>query len=162
MSETASETRSNLVPMTWRELARIGAIGAVIGALSVGLYVLFHTYIFQAVLCRDQANTACGQAATYAAITTAFIASFVAVVVLAHIRVYRPLLIILAAILALWGIQSIVVVLPWYWALAGMIAVGALAYSLFAWIARIRSFILSAVAAIVIAVIIRCIIVLSP
>ena len=160
MNETASETRSNLVPMTWRELARIGAIGAVIGALSVGLYVLFHTYIFQAVLCRDQANTACGQAATYAAITTAFIASFVAVVVLAHIRVYRPLLIILAAILALWGIQSIVVVLPWYWALAGMIAVGALAYSLFAWIARIRSFILSAVAAIVIAVIIRCIIVL--
>lgn len=160
MSETASETRSNLVPMTWRELARIGAIGAVIGALSVGLYVLFHTYIFQAVLCRDQANTACGQAATYAAITTAFIASFVAVVVLAHIRVYRPLLIILAAILALWGIQSIVVVLPWYWALAGMIAVGALAYSLFAWIARIRSFILSAVVAIVIAVIIRCIIVL--
>lgn len=160
MNETASETRSNLVPMTWRELARIGAIGAVIGALSVGLYVLFHTYIFQAVLCRDQANTACGQAATYAAITTAFIASFVAVVVLAHIRVYRPLLIILAAILALWGIQSIVTVLPWYWALAGMIAVGALAYSLFAWIARIRSFILSAVVAIVIAVIIRCIIVL--
>lgn len=160
MNETASETRSNLVPMTWRELARIGAIGAVIGALSVGLYVLFHTYIFQAVLCRDQVNTACGQAATYAAITTAFIASFVAVVVLAHIRVYRPLLIILAAILALWGIQSIVAVLPWYWALAGMIAVGALAYSLFAWIARIRSFILSAVAAIVIAVIIRCIIVL--
>jgi len=160
MSETASETRSNFVPMTWRELARIGAIGAVIGALSVGLYVLFHTYIFQAVLCRDQANTACGQAATYAAITTAFIASFVAVVVLAHIRVYRPLLIILAAILALWGIQSIVAVLPWYWALAGMIAVGALAYSLFAWIARIRSFILSAVVAIVIAVIIRCIIVL--
>lgn len=160
MNETASETRSNLVPMTWRELARIGAIGAVIGALSVGLYVLFHTYIFQAVLCRDQANTACGQAATYAAITTAFIASFVAVVVLAHIRVYRPLLIILAAILALWGIQSIVAVLPWYWALAGMIAVGALAYSLFAWIARIRSFVLSAVAAIVIAVIIRCIIVL--
>ena len=160
MSETASETRSSLVPMTWRELARIGAIGAVIGALSVGLYVLFHAYIFQAVLCRDQANTACGQAATYAAITTAFIASFVAVVVLAHIRVYRPLLIILAAILALWGIQSIVAVLPWYWALAGMIAVGALAYSLFAWIARIRSFILSAVAAIVIAVIIRCIIVL--
>ena len=160
MNETASETRSNLVPMTWRELARIGAIGAVIGALSVGLYVLFYTYIFQAVLCRDQANTACGQAATYAAITTAFIASFVAVVVLAHIRVYRPLLIILAAILALWGIQSIVVVLPWYWALVGMIAVGALAYSLFAWIARIRSFILSAVVAIVIAVIIRCIIVL--
>ena len=160
MNETASETRSNLVSMTWRELARIGAIGAVIGALSVGLYVLFHTYIFQAVLCRDQANTACGQAATYAAITTAFIASFVAVVVLAHIRVYRPLLIILAAILALWGIQSIVAVLPWYWALVGMIAVGALAYSLFAWIARIRSFILSAVVAIVIAVIIRCIIVL--
>lgn len=160
MNETASETRSNLVPMTWRELARIGAIGAVIGALSVGLYVLFHAYIFQAVLCRDQANTACAQAATYAAITTAFIASFVAVVVLAHIRVYRPLLIILAAILALWGIQSIVAVLPWYWALAGMIAVGALAYSLFAWIARIRSFILSAVVAIVIAVIIRCIIVL--
>ena len=160
MSETASETRSNLVPMTWRELARIGAIGAVIGALSVGLYVLFHTYIFQAVLCRDQANTACGQAATYAAITTAFIASFVAVVVLAHIRVYRPLLIILAAILALWGIQAIAAVLPWYWALVGMIAVGALAYSLFAWIARIRSFILSAVVAIVIAVIIRCIIVL--
>ena len=160
MNETASETRSNLVPMTWRELARIGAIGAVIGALSVGLYVLFHTYIFQAVLCRDQANTACGQAATYAAITTAFIASFVAVVVLAHIRVYRPLLIILAAILALWGIQAIAAVLPWYWALAGMIAVGALAYSLFAWIARIRSFILSAVVAIVIAVIIRCIIVL--
>ena len=160
MSETASETRSNFVPMTWRELARIGAIGAVIGALSVGLYVLFYTYIFQAVLCRDQANTACGQAATYAAITTAFIASFVAVVVLAHIRVYRPLLIILAAILALWGIQAIAAVLPWYWALVGMIAVGALAYSLFAWIARIRSFILSAVVAIVIAVIIRCIIVL--
>ena len=160
MNETASETRLNFVPMTWRELARIGAIGAVIGALSVGLYVLFHTYIFQAVLCHDQANAACGQAATYAAITTAFIASFVAVVVLAHIRVYRPLLIILAAILALWGIQSIVAVLPWYWALAGMIAVGALAYSLFAWIARIRSFILSAVVAIVIAVIIRCIIVL--
>ena len=79
---------------------------------------------------------------------------------LVRIRVYRPLLVVLAVVLALWGIQSIVVVLPWYLALVGMVAVGALSYSLFAWIARLRSFVLAAIVTVVIAVLVRCVIVL--
>ena len=52
MSETTNETRTNLVPMSGGELARIGAIGAVLGMLSVGLHALLHAYVFQAVLPR--------------------------------------------------------------------------------------------------------------
>lgn len=160
MSETTNETRTNLVPMSGGELARIGAIGAVLGMLSVGLHALLHAYVFQAVLCSDQASAACTQASNYAAIATTFIVSLAAVALLVRIRVYRPLLVVLAVVLALWGIQSIVVVLPWYLALVGMVAVGALSYSLFAWIARLRSFVLAAIVTVVIAVLVRCVIVL--
>ena len=155
MSESTDARQQTVVPMSIKELIRIGAIGAVVGALSVGLYALFYNLVFQAVMCRPQSMTTCAQAPGYAAILTLVLASLVALTVLARLRTYRPLLAVLATAFALWGIQLTMVNLPWYGALISMTLLGAISFALFAWIARIRSFILALVVTVVLVTIVR-------
>ena len=159
MSETTDEQRTSTIPMSPRELLRIGVTGAATGALSVGLYALFYSVVFRTVLCRPQFITTCDQAPSYAAMVAVIVASLFGLIVLARMRSYRPLLVVLATAIALWGIQALATTLPWYWALVGMTVLVALAYALFAWIARLRSFVLAFVVTIVIVVVLRLIIV---
>ena len=79
-------------------------------------------------------------------------------ILLSQARIYRPLFIVIASIAALWGLQSYLALLPWYWAMAAMTVIGALTYAMFTWLARLRSFILYLVVSIVLIVAARLII----
>ncbi len=68
------------------------------------------------------------------------------------LQVYRPLLIVLAATVSLWGFHGLVDGMAWYWTLLVLAVLFSLAYALFAWLARIRSFIF-ALAVVTIAVV---------
>jgi hypothetical protein len=112
-------------------------------------------FIFAAVLCRSQSPGGCESAPTYAVIVAMVLGAIVGLVALVRLRIYRPLLIILAASVALWGSVSFLLPLTWYVSIPFSIVVFGLAYALFMWLARVRSFIFAIVLSVVAIVIIR-------
>jgi hypothetical protein len=144
-----------LVPMTVRELVSVIVTGLVAGLLVTGLaYVLDH-FVFSAVLCRVQAPANCNDAPGYAMTVAIIIASIAALAVLVRQRVYRPLLVVLAAAISLWGIQRLTDSLPLYGEILVIGVFFGLAYGLFSWVSRIRSFIFAVIVAVVLVVAIR-------
>lgn len=155
VEEPVTARVSPLVSMPMRDF-----VSTLIGGIGVGLLVaivafLMNKFVFGAVLCRPQSMTDCAQAPNYAMIVAMVIGAIAGVVALARLRVYRPLLIVLAATIALWGLHSLVGGLARYWALLVFGLLFGITYGLFAWISRIRSFILALVIAIVMVVIVR-------
>lgn len=146
---------SSLIPMSVRELLGIVAGGAVIGLAVVGLYLLLNHFVFSAVLCRPQSPADCNQAPTYAMIVAQIVGVIAGIGVLVRLRVYRPLLVVLATLIALWTLQQLIGPFVWYGALAAGAVLFGLSYGLFAWVARIRSFILTLVITVVLVVIAR-------
>ena len=143
---------SPLVTMSSGELIRTILTGIGVGILSAVLMVLMNKFIFGAVLCRPQSVTDCSQAPTYAMIVAMVIGAIAGLVSLARMRVYRPLLIVLAATIALWGLNTVMASVAWYWVLLMAALLFGLVYGLFAWIARIRNFIMAVVVTVVVAV----------
>lgn len=146
---------SPLAGMTASELMRAMASGAAVGLVGAIAMTLMNKFIFSAVLCRPQSVADCAQAPTYAMIVAMVLSAIVGLILLARMRVYRPLLIVLAATVALWGISTVLSTLVWYWALLAAIVFFALAYGLFSWAARIRNFILAVVVTVVLIVVVR-------
>jgi hypothetical protein len=85
------------------------------------------------------------------------IGSIGGVAALARQRVYRPLLIVLAAALTLWSVQGVLAnnAFAWYVAVPITGALFALGYAAFGWLSRIRNFILALIAIVILAVVTR-------
>ncbi len=154
--ETASVVpMSPFVTMGADDVIRAIISGMGVGLVTAGAMHLLNTFIFSAVLCRPQSVSDCAQAPTYAMIVAMVLGAIVGLVALARLRIYRPLLVVLAATIALWGLASVLSPLAWYWDIICSIVLFGLAYGLFAWLARIRNFIMSLVVTIVVVVIVR-------
>lgn len=143
------------IPMIPRELLRTLMIGVIVGIGSGVVYMLLEKFVFGTVLCRPQSTGDCSQAPTYAAIVAAVIGLIAGVASLARARIYRPLLIVLASLISLWGIHTVLATWPWYLGLIAFAVLSGLTYLLYTWIARIRNFILAIVVIVVIVVIVR-------
>lgn len=142
------------VPMTIADIARAMLTGAGVGSVSTGIYLLLNKFIFAAALCREGVQ-GCANAPMYSTIIAVVIAAIIGVVALAKVAIYRPLLIAIAAPLALWGLYAMLGGIFWLWALLIAAVLFALAYGLFAWTARLRSFIFSVLTLVVLVVIVR-------
>lgn len=154
--ESGSVARvSPIVSMPGRELMATIAVGVGVGLLVALVSYLMNTFVFGVVLCRPQSSAECSQAPHYAAIVAMIVGAIAGVVALARLRVYRPLLIVIAATIALWGVSAMFSGLAWYWFVAILAVIFGLAYGLFSWASRLRSFILAIVVVIVLIVAIR-------
>lgn len=150
---------SPFVGMTVRELVTTVLVGAGAGLAATAITILMNKFVFAAVLCRADAAADCANAPMYSMIVGLVVGSVAGLVALAQLRVYRPLLIVVATAIALWGFQVLVAGMAWYWALGVMMVLFGLSYGLFAWIARVRSFLLAAVIAVILVVALRLLIV---
>lgn len=148
-------TGNSLVSMNIRELVGSVCCGVVAGAIAVVLYIVFEKYVFGAVLCRAQSTGNCTLAPTYATLTAVILASIAGVAGLAKLRIYRPLLIGIVAAVALWGLHTPVANFAWYNALLAVALLSGIAYGLFAWLSRIKSFLLAFLIMVVLVVVIR-------
>ena len=154
--ESGSVARvSPIVSMPIRELIATIAVGVGVGLLIALVSYLMNTFVFGVVLCRPQSNVECAQAPHYAAIVAMIVGAIAGVVALARLRVYRPLLIVIAATVALWGMSAMLTGIAWYWSVAALAVIFGLAYGLFSWASRLRSFILAIVVIVVLVVAIR-------
>lgn len=97
----------------------------------------------------------CTNAGNYAMIVAMVIASIGGLIALVQARIYRPLLVVLAAAISMWGLHVITAGMQWYWTLVVTMILFALTYALFTWVARIRSFLLSLVVIVVLVALVR-------
>ena len=146
---------SPFVTMTFRELIVTALWGVAVGLVTAFVYIMLYKFVFSAVLCRPQSTGSCDQAPNYAATVAAVISLVAGVAALARLRIYRPLLVVIAVLVSLWGLQTDVIGMPWYWAVLATAALFGLAYALYAWLARIRNFILAVVVIVVVVVLVR-------
>ena len=145
---------SHVVTYTLRDIIRAVIVGLVVGALAWGLAWLFTNYVFEPLLCRD-GSAKCQSSDGYAAVSAQLVAAITGLIVLVRQLVFRPLLVVLAATIALWGSLVLVAALPWYAALITTALLYGLAYGLFMLLARLRSFALTVIVMTVIVVVVR-------
>lgn len=143
-----------VVPMFRSEMMMVALAGLGVGFVVTALTHLLDQYIFSAVLCQTD-SAECANATNYAMIVAMVIGGIGGLIALVQARIYRPLLVVLAAAISLWGLHEITASMQWYWALIITMAMFAFSYALFTWMARIRSFILALVVIVVLVVLAR-------
>lgn len=139
-----------VIPMNAYQFVRIAIAGAVVGVLIWVLTRVLNIYVFQFV-CGEQ----CSGSLDYASIAATIVGACLGVVWLTKLQVYRALLVVLAASISLWTLQILLQNWVWQSALLISLLMYSLAYSLFAWVARIRQFILTVIIILILIVVTR-------
>ncbi|HEX8390031.1 MAG TPA: hypothetical protein VF597_01270 [Candidatus Saccharimonadales bacterium] len=134
-------------------LLKLLVTGLLSGLIGWILYELLARYVVAPLLCGNVDSFALCQNGGTVAWGTAHVLVLVAsVAVLAKLAVYRPLLIVLAVLVALWGTHQWLGVMPWYIAAAWQTLLFLLAFGLFGWVARTTNFIVALVLSLVLAI----------
>ncbi len=138
MDNTAQAESTQLIDMSIRQTAQIVIVGLLMGLLAWGLTVLLQYVVLKAVLCGGVASgCSVGLAAS---IWGDVAAACVGLFALVRLRVFRPLLVVIAVTVSLWGLVGSIDALPWYGVGAAYAFLYALAYIVFAWVVRVRLF----------------------
>lgn len=141
MTDTyGNDTQTSLVAMNMKKLLFIIAIGAIAGLATWGLTILLDTYIYKAILCNSDTAVQCSSSYQYSTTTATIIGAAVGLFALVRLHVFRPLLIIIASFVSLWGLLLLVLPLSWYGEALAIAGLHAVAFGLFSWIARIKRF----------------------
>lgn len=138
-----------VVPMYNRELINILLVGGGVGLIVSGAAYLLNRFVFDALLCQGEQTAECANAPEYAMIVAMVIGAILGLVALVQTRVYRPLLVVLGVSIGLWGFHGLTQDMAWYWALGIMVVTFGLSYALFAWVVRLRSFIVALIVTVV-------------
>ncbi len=125
------------IPFDLPTIIKLLVVGALTGAVGWLLYMAVSKFFIIPVFCRSaDAFAICSNGGTIAWIIAHIIAGVLAVAVLARMGMYRPLLIVIAVLAALWSAHAWLGVLPWYGALGWQVVLFAIAFALFGWLAR--------------------------
>lgn len=140
MDSSESNRWDNLIDLQPNQLLKIAILGASIGAASWLLALFLKQIVFEPILCGD-AGPSCASAIDISGIIAGVVAGLVGLMGLVRLSVYRPLLIILAVAVSLWGLNTWVSGLVWYEAISWSILLYGAAYTTFAWLVRPRAFV---------------------
>jgi hypothetical protein len=127
-------------PIDANKMVAIILLGAVVGLIVWGLSIVLDTYVLSAILCKGTETLRCAGTSQYAEAAATIIGAGVGLFFLVRLQVFRPLLVVLAATISLWGIVGLADLLPWYGIGISAVLLYALAYGVFTWVARLRSF----------------------
>lgn len=144
-----------IIPMLKGDFISILVLGAVIGLVVWGLGMVFNRYIFDVYFCQNEISSQCGSAKDYSAVAAGLIGGVAALVGLIRLRVYRPLLVLIASFLSLWGIVQISWNLNLFTGLLIAIVLYGLAFGLYSWTSRIREFWISLIIIVLLVVAVR-------
>jgi hypothetical protein len=153
--EKKVEKPATIIPMLKSDLIGILLLGAAAGLVVLGLGIVFNRFIFDVYFCQGDVTTECTNARNYSAAIASVIAAIAAMGGLVRLRVYRPLLVVIASMVSLWGVVQVVWSLYWLIAVLVVAVLYALAFGLYSWVARIREFWISLLVIIVLVVAVR-------
>ncbi len=124
--------------MTAGMFGRIVLLGAVAGAVTWLLALALERYLLTPFFCgADGSITICMNSTMIASNISAVMVGVMAVPILAMISMKRALLVVIAAVAALWGVAAWVAG-PWYVSLLWTVLGYAVVFAALAWINRLR------------------------
>ena len=155
--KAVEQVQPGALMMAWKDLLKIGIFGALIGLLTMGLYVLFDRYVFTPTLCSDMniGSGRCENKLVFSSSVALVIGALPALFFFVQQRVYRPLLVLLLAVVTLWNIPLLIGELALLPATLLSLLIFALTYLVFAWLVQIRNFSVALIASIAVVVIVR-------
>ncbi len=148
MAETASasatEKRSILRKFERREIIIATIVGFVAGALAWLAKMGLDKWVMDPLFCKTPDTFAvCQNAGSISYVVALVLVGILAVSVMHAMRLYRPLLIAVAALASIWGIATWLGPLVWWQATLWDAVIVALSFLLFGLVAQIRRFGLS-------------------
>lgn len=149
------DVQTSLVLMSIKKLVFIIMTGMLAGLTIWGLAYLLDTYIYKAILCNSKDAAQCVSSTRYAVTTATIIGAAAGLFGLVRLHVFRPLLIVIAAVVSLWGLLSMVSSFAWYLQAIIVMVMFGLAFGLFGWFARVRQFYIALIAIVILVVVIR-------
>jgi hypothetical protein len=156
MNDTnVTDTPNSLIAMTTKKLLFTAVIGAAAGLTTWGLTLVFDMYIYKTILCNGSAAVQCSSSYQYATTTATIVGAAAGLFGLVKFHVFRPLLIVIASFVSLWGLLALVADMAWYWAVFAVILLYGLSFGLFAWVARVRRFYIALIAVVLIVIAVR-------
>ena len=102
--EAAATRLAPLIPMNKKDVIRAALYGAFVGAMLTVLYILL-SRVSSTVLCRGDSSL-CESAPQYAVAISMVLVSIGGLILLSLARIYRPLFVVIASSVALWGLQT--------------------------------------------------------
>lgn len=139
-----TETHSKFIDMDKAVLIRVALLGVILGAVAWLLTLLFSKFVLDPIFCGNEATTGTCLNSNVIAGNTALILTAVAGVLgLVRLGVYRPMLVAIAVVIALWGISGWVDGLAWYEGFMWTIALYAASFVTFSWLVRPRVFLVA-------------------
>lgn len=134
--------------------------GLVVGLVGWLLSLAIQTWIIDPVFCRSpQTFAVCANGGTIGWVIAMILVSIASLLSLVRNGVFRPLLVVLASLIALWGASAWLGPLPWWQGMLWHGVLFALAYALFAWVARLSNFLIAVIITIVLIVAARLIVI---
>lgn len=129
-----------LIELQPQQLVQVAIVGVVIGAVEWLLTLLVRQVIMVPMFCSGTDRLGCGGATDSAAFFALLLGGIVGLMGLVRISVFRPLVIVLASAITLWGISGWLTGAPWYQVLGWFIVLNGLTYATYAWLVRPRAF----------------------
>lgn len=149
------ERPSQIIPMTRDDFIGVLVLGGATGLLVWGIGMLLHHYVFDVYFCHGDVVGQCGSAKNYAVVAASIVGGVAALAGMVRLRAYRPLLILIASFLSVWGIVQLSWDLGWVAGMLTAVALYAIAFGAYAWIARVREFWIAAAAMFVLVILVR-------
>lgn len=137
------EKPTPIIPMTRSDFLSVLALGAAVGLVVWGLGMIFNRFIFDVYFCQGEVVRQCANARDYSVAVASFIGGIAALAGLIRLRVYRPLLVLIASVISTWGLVQLSWDFGWFTGLLVVAVMYALTFAAFSWLARVREFFIS-------------------
>lgn len=143
-----------------RSLIGTSVSGLVVGMAGWLASLAIQQWIIDPVFCRSsQTATICANGDAVAWTIAMIVVSIFGLLSMVRWNVFRPLLVALAALIALWGVHGWLAPLEWWQAMLWHGGLFMFAYLLFAWVARINAFVIALILTILLIILARLVVI---
>lgn len=138
------------------QLAVVAFIGAIVGILTFLIGLALNQYVFVPINCEVGNNFfGCADALSTSNNIALIVGGLIGLTFLTKREVYRPLFVVLASVVSLWGVVASLSQNAWWLTLGLSALMFAVCFGLFAWLSVFRRFWISLILAIVIIIFLR-------
>lgn len=135
------QVETAVVTQSWRRILPTLITGAIAGVVTWLATFLLSEYVIGPIACRVGSSLiGCSDNIAVSSDIALIIGGVVALGLMVRQRVLRPLLVVLAAVVSLWGLGVWLGDEAWYLSLILSVVLSALIYTVFAWFSELRRF----------------------
>lgn len=127
------------IDMQPQQIIRVVAMGAIVGLLFWGISLFLHSSLLSPVLCAEKSKDACVESLSVSSGIATIITAVIGLLGLVRIGVFRPLLVVIAISVVLWGLGVWLQPLVWYEAMSWAMLLYGIQFITFTWLARFRA-----------------------